>query len=119
MYRRVQWASFNLPAGATVTLKLMQGSSEISGQTKLDMINDMNEPITIAGTVPVAQGYKIKLCASTGQCWKSGTFSIKAKIANQPAPVEHIQIMPGDGSILTPGSEAYGVYVSGVKTAMP
>jgi len=116
--RRVQWASFNLPAGTTVTLRLMQGSSEISGQTKLDMTNDMNEPIKIARTVPVAQGYKIELCASTGQCWKSGTFSIKAKIANQPAPVEHIQIMPGDASILTPGSEAYGVYVSGVKTAI-
>ena len=75
-------------------------------------------------TVPKGVGYTIQLCADVGKCpagsekslcercWSSGQFSVVDEIANQEPPVETKTLLPGDPSVLTPGSEALGVFLT-------
>jgi len=114
--RRVQWVSFNLPSG-TVSLTLFQATTAVSEVTYKDLDNTMNQLVTLPTTVAVGPGYHMQLCHSTGQCWKSGGFTVKPKIIDQKPPVEHDQIMPGDPTVLIVGSEARGVFVAGMKTS--
>ena len=116
--RRVQWASFNLPKNDKISLKLLKNKVPLAGAELLDLSNDMSASMSVPSTVPVGPGYSIELCVTSGQCWSSDKFSVKAKIVNQAKPVEHEQIMPGDATKLVEGSEAYGLFVSGVQLSM-
>ena len=70
-------------------------------------------------------GYTIHLCANVGKCpagaaggelcercWASGQFSVVDEILEQAPPVETTTLLPGDPSVLTPESEALGVFLT-------
>ena len=81
--KMVRWVSFNFPADVKVKLSLMQGNTEVSSMVVSDLINDFRERMTMKADVPLGLGYAIQLCADTGQgeaCWKSGLFSVVAKV---------------------------------------
>jgi len=112
--RRVEWANFNIPADAKVTLKLMKANAVVD--TKADLTNDMSELYTMSSDVSIGTGYSFAVCASTGVCSSSGKFSVVAEKTDRMPPVKGGQIFPSGGADLTPGTEAYGVFAGAFKT---
>jgi hypothetical protein len=84
--------------------------------TKANLDNDMNEMYSIAESVAVGAGYWIDVCPAGERCFSSGKFSVVAARANRTPPVKAETLFPGDVSRLAPGSEAYGVFATAVKT---
>lgn len=95
-------------------MKLMKGGTVIDTKANLD--NDMNEIYNIAESVAVGAGYWIDVCPAGERCFSSGKFSVVAARADRTPPAKAEAVFPGDISRLAPGSEAYGVFATGLKT---
>ena len=110
--RRVEWVGFNLPAGK-VLLKLMRSGEAKVTMEELD--HDMNEDYKMETEVGVASGYYFELCASNGQCFQSGKFSVIAEVKDRPKPKKATQVFAGSADILE-DPEAKGVFKAATKT---
>jgi len=86
---------------------------------------DFSDKYLMKTSVGKGVGYTIHLCANVGKCpaggaagelcercWASGQFSVVDEIVAQDPPVETKTLLPGDPSVLKPGSEALGVFLT-------
>ena len=110
--RRVEWVSFEFPAGK-VSLKLMRNGK--AKDTMADLENDMNEAYEMGADVDIASGYYYELCASNGLCFQSSKFSVIAEVKNRPKPKKAVQVFAGSADILE-DPEAKAVFKAATKT---
>ena len=108
--RRVEWVSFNFPAGK-VSLKLMRNG--MAKVTMEDLENDMNEDYEMGADVDTASGY-YELCASNGLCFQSGKFSVlpRSKIVRS----RKRQCRCWGSADILEDPEARGVFMAATKT---